>query len=517
MATGTGKSLVIATVCHEIIDAFPETRILCVTHTRELIKQNFQELKGHWPAAPAGINCSGLKCRDWRSQILIASVQSIYKNMDILGKFDLVIIDEAHLMGRAANGMYQKLIHGLREGKPKMRILGLTATPFRLDSGSLTKGKNALFEKVIYKYGMKEGIRDGFLSDMIPKAMAAEIDTKKVKKRGGDFITADLAKAAMRQDKVRRACEEIVEYGAERRAWLVFCINIKHAEAVLAEMIDLGVSAAMVTGETPKTERDAIIRSFAGGELKAVVNVGVLTTGFNVPHTDLIALLRPTESVGLAIQMIGRGSRIAEGKENCLVLDFGRLLKTHGPIDQMEGREPSVNDGEFKEKEKGELVKICPECNAINPRAASECKQCAEKFEIQEREWTHTSAADGESPLLSTQAKPVWANVTGWRFEIGRKQMGAPEYLRITYRYGMFGAANDFLCFEHGGYAAEKASRRWIELTGKREQFTPQTSVEAYERRGELLMPARVQISRDGKYFKVTRLDYAGASDAQAA
>ena len=507
LATGLGKSYVIATVCKEVIAEYSKTRILMAVHNRELVRQNFQELIELWPQAPAGINSAGLNRRDWQSQIIFGSIQSIYKHTDILGKFDLVVIDECHLLPKSASGMYQSLLANLRDGKPKMRVLGLTATPFRLDSGRLDRGESALFEKTVYSYGIAPGIVDGYLSPLITKAMAAEIDTSKVRRRGGEFISGELEAAAMGGDNVSAAVDEIIQYGADRRAWLAFCVGIKHAQAVHGELVRRGIKSAIVASDKrvmPPDERDKRISAFARGDVRCMVNVSMLTTGFNVPHIDLIALLRPTESPGLAIQMIGRGTRLANGKEKCLVLDFGRILKTHGPIDKMEPAEREKR-GNRDGAEPAIRVRICPECNAMMPLTALVCDACGQEFPRQERKAEHDAHADGENVILSTQIKPRWVDVTAWRVSKGKKGEGGPEYLRITYLCGSFGTVNEFLLFDHGGFHPKTAARRWLELSGIREQFTPQTTKEALERKDELLMPAAIQITKDGKYFKVMR------------
>ncbi len=504
LATGLGKSLVAATITKELIDAYVTPRVLYVTHTRELVQQSFQEMIGLWPQAPAGINSAGLGRRDWQSQIIFSGIQSIYRHTGILGPVDLVIVDECQLIPRAAQGMYHQLFASLRERKPKMRVLGLTATPFRLDSGRLDSGDDALFEKTVYKYGIAEGVQDGYLSPLVSKAMTAEIDTSKVHTRAGEFVNAELEAAAMAGANVPGAVDEILAYGEDRRAWLIFCVSIKHAEAVAAEMKRRGVGCGVVTSETPKRQRDDLVSAFSRGDLRALANVNVLSIGFNVPHVDLIALLRPTQSPGLAIQQIGRGTRLAPGKQDCLVLDFGRILKTHGPIDRME-------PPERKKRKKGERalpepIKICPYCNAIMRLGDAVCDQCGKAYPRQPHEVKHDATADGESVILSTQVAPCWVPVTKWRITLhqARKEgQDSRPCLRITYLCGVSGIVNEFLPFEAGKAARAIAGRRWVELCGNQLSFVPQTAQEAFERSRELRRPARISIIKDGRYFRV--------------
>jgi DNA repair protein RadD len=612
LATGLGKSYCIATICRELIADYPKTRILSVVHTRELVRQNAQELFELWPQAPFGINSAGLGQRDWHKQIIFASIQSIHKYPDILGKFDLVIIDECHLLPKSSTGMYQRLLADLRDGKPRMRTLGLTATPFRLDSGWLDRGASAIFEKTVYKYGIAEGIRDGYLAKLSTKSTGntdAEVNTRNVSIRAGEFVTSELEDEAMKT--VRSAIEETIAYGRDRCGWLLFAVGVRHAKAVNDELVRCGVKSALVTGKTPKAERDEIIGGFARGQLRALVNVGVLTTGFNVPHVDLIALLRPTQSPGLAIQMIGRGTRLAPGKENCLVLDFGRILKTHGPVDQM--APPEIERGKGRKRADEERVKICPFCNAANQVTASHCAECDQEFPKEMRVANHEAHADAESSILSNEivkeeavdpwfgaisnaiptlesdgfidgadiyrslpgdrgtaavagrriakimralgytnaskylghyrtvygyersadikpepinspaselkkkdVEPKWLPVTAWRMIVAQKSEEARPYFLITYLCGLSAKVNEFLFFDATGVQAQLAARRWIELTGNFKdgfKFTPQSVKEAFERRAELKMPARIQIRKEGKYFKVLRSDAGGSLD----
>jgi len=519
LATGCGKSLVIAAVCQEILDAYPntgtnKTRILMTTHRKGLIVQNLQELISLWPAAPVGVNSAGLKRRDYQSQILFASVNSIFRNTDLLGKFHLVIVDEAHLISRKSSGMYGKLFAALRERNQKMRVLGLTATAFRVDSGRLDEGPDALFDKTVYSYGIAPAIRDGFLSPLISPTMLTQIDTKGLHRKGGDFVKSELEAAAIADGKVEKACDETIEYGSDRKRWLVFAVSIKHGRLVYEYLLRRGIPTGFVHSQNP--ESDELIRRFRRGELRCLVNIDILTTGSNIPEIDLISIMRASESPGLIVQIIGRGARVADGKENCLILDFGGNLKRHGPLDTMQAKAPSKRKGSGQKEPV--RVKICPECNGMMQLAAEYCPQCGERFPVNERANVDRceAHADAESVILSTQEKPRWVKVVGHSVRLGRKDETSPQYLRVTYLYGISGTVSDFLNFEHGGFQPKYAARRWIQLTGDREQFTPRTSKEAYDRRTEIRRPSMVQVARDGKYFKVLQVAFDPVSGSES-
>ena len=327
LPTGTGKSICIAEFIRRAIRDYSDTRILCITHVRELIAQNYAQLIRLWPDAPAGVYSAGLNRRDLHQQVLFCGVQSTYKRAADIQRADLVLIDEAHLIGRNDAGMYRRFIKELTDINPWLKVVGLTATAYRLDSGYLHKGDGALFDAIAYEANLGDMVEQGYLSPLTTKRTKTTLDVTGVKVRGGEFVAGDLERAVNVQDINEAIAAEIIEKGADRGSWLVFAAGVDHAKALCALLPD----AACVFGETPVAERDQIIGDFKCGRLRALVNVGVLTTGFDAPGVDLIAMCRPTKSTGLYVQQLGRGTRLAEGKENC-ILEGQRVLTDHGLV-----------------------------------------------------------------------------------------------------------------------------------------------------------------------------------------
>ncbi len=188
LPTGTGKSVVIAEFCRQTLKDWPDTKILVVTHVRELIKQNHDELKTLWPEAPAGINSAGLKKRDYDPSIVFCGIQSVHKKASNFVKVDLVLIDEVHLVPRKTNTMYQRFLSNLKIMNPHMRVIGLTATPYRLDSGLLHTGKEALFDAVSYEAELKDMVDQGYLTRLMSKQPKTRLDVSSVSIRGGEFV-----------------------------------------------------------------------------------------------------------------------------------------------------------------------------------------------------------------------------------------------------------------------------------------------------------------------------------------
>lgn len=309
--TAGGKSLVMADFIKGVLEQWPDQRIVIVTHVRELIAQNHAELMTVYPEAPAGIYSAGLGLRQIDARILFAGIQSIHGKAYDVQQADLVLIDEAHLIPRKSNTIYQRFLGDLKIINPRLKIIGFTATPYRLDSGMLHEGKDALFTDIAFEVSVRELIDEGYLCPVISKSAVTELDVTGVGTRGGEFIPSQLKSAVDRDEVTRAAVRELVTYGAARKSWLVFCSGVEHASHVAEALQALGFSCATVFGDTPTHERDRVIAAFKRGEIRALVSMGVLTTGFNAPGVDLIAMLRPTKSTGLYVQMVGRGTQLA--------------------------------------------------------------------------------------------------------------------------------------------------------------------------------------------------------------
>lgn len=487
LPTGAGKSLVVATLMQELIRDYPDMRILCVTHVKELLVQNLQELLGLWPFAPAGLFSAGLGQRDAHSQIIFGGVQTIANKTSRIGHIDLVLIDECHLLPRKADTQYGKLLAGLRAINPDMRLAGLTATDYRLGEGRLTEGEGAMFDAVAYEKPVGELIDEGYLCRPVSKGMATSYDLDGVGKVGGDYNQGKLQAAVDKESVTRAAVDEVIKYGSDRKAWLLFCAGVEHAYHMRDEIRSRGISCEAVAGETPSAERDRILADFKAGRIRAVTNNSVLTTGFNHPGVDLLALCRPTLSTSLYVQMIGRALRNAPGKKDALILDFAGCVRKHGPIDAVRVREPGKGEGDAP-------VKQCPECESLVHASAKVCKDCGYEFPPNE-DAKHAASAD-ITPILSTAA-PVWHAVTGRHFREHPPKPGKPPSIKATYMLGLH-AQNEWICCQHDGYAKAKADR-WWRLHGGALPF-PKTVDEFLDRADELKVTSEIQLRPNGKY-----------------
>jgi len=469
--TGAGKSLICAEICRRLINL----RILVVSHRKEIIEQNAKELH-ELLNCPIGVYSAGLG-KKILHKITCANIQSIYK-LD-LPKTDLIIIDEAHLLSSNADSMYRKFL----EKQPHARVLGLTATPYRMDQGHLV---GDLFSEIVYDIKLPDLIDQGYLSPLISIPSKSKLDFSRVRKSGNDYNLS-----ALEETFFPHTDQQIAEILAtDRKHILVFCSGVKHAREIAA-----AAGGDYVTGEMLPMERDRKINKFKSGETRLLANVDVLTTGFNFPSLDCIVLLRATQSIGLYVQIVGRGSRIADDKENCLILDFGGNIERHGPIDLIEVKAKKGVDAQFSIAP----VKACEQCGAIVAISVMRCPGCGYEFPASSCKLVPQSAA---LPIISTPANRNRKDIDNVDYRIHRKE-GKPPSLRVIYSSGKWDISQ-YLCFEHGGYTAQKANETWGRLRGALP--APATTLEAFHRVAELHVPNAIEIKRDGKYERIVSM-----------
>lgn len=495
LPTGTGKSIVIARICQLCYEWDSDVRILMLTHVQELVEQNFKELIGLWPDAPAGIYSAGLKRREIR-QVTFASIQSMFRKAELLQRVDIVLVDEAHLIPRDDETMYQRLLSDLRIINPDIRIVGLTATPYRLDTGRLDEGPDALFE-IAYEYNVGDAIDEGYLAPLVTKATSSHLDVTGVGTRGGEYIPGELQRRVDRNDLNEAVVGEVIAKAGDRRSWLFFCSGVEHSRHIAEILQQRGVSCGVIHAKTDKEERRAIIADFKAGRLQALASMNVLTTGFNAPGVDLIAMLRPTQSRGLYIQMVGRGTRLAPGKDDCLVLDFARNIETHGPIDvDRQVRKFVCDDGEEGEL-RGAPAKHCPECMTYVFAAVRICPQC-------QYAWPKKPPAiqrkPSEATILERSAPSEWTAVDDMEVSVWHSRSSGVATMKVDYTCGII-RHTEWICFEHTGYAGERAQQWWRRRGGS--EPTPKTVLEAIERAGELCLPDEILVRPEGKFTKI--------------
>lgn len=452
--TAGGKTPIMASICQDAVEQW-NGRVLVLAHVKELLEQTADKLRVVCPEVDFGIYSAGLKRRDTQHSVIVAGIQSVYKRACELDAFDLVMVDEAHLIPLDGDGMYRQFLADAKIVNPNLRVVGFTGTPFRLKTGSICT-PDGILNHVCYEVGVRELIRDGYLCPLITKAGRVKADTAALHIRGGEFVADEVESLMDQETLVRSACAEIVEYTGGRNACLIFASGVQHGQHIV-DMLqrDHGIECGFVCGETPTPQRDATLGRFKVGALKYLCNVNVLTTGFDAPHIDCVALVRPTMSPGLYYQMVGRGFRLHPSKEKCLVLDFGGNVLRHGPVDAVKCNATDRGSGQAPAKE-------CPECQAVIAAGCARCPQCDYVFPPPER--TLHAAKASEAGILSGQVTTTSYSVEdvlyGAHTKRGVSEDG-PRSLRVDYRVGWHEYKSEWICLEHDGYARQKAVAWW--------------------------------------------------------
>ncbi len=452
--TAGGKTPVMATICRDAVQLW-HGRVIILAHVRELLEQAAEKLRAVAPDLPVGIYSAGLNRRDLGYAITIAGIQSVYDKVESIGRADLVIVDEAHLIPPDGEGMYRTFLTGMKALNPLVRVIGLTATPFRMKSGTICAPDNIL-NAICYEVGLRELMVQGYLCPLRTKAGRLKPNTDELRVRAGEFIANEVEAMMDEENLVLSACREIVGYTRDRKSVLIFASGVRHGQHVTEVLRTRHqVECGFVCGETLPFERDETLRRFRSGDFKYLCNVNVLTTGFDAPNIDCVALLRPTLSPGLFYQMTGRGFRLHPGKTDCLVLDFGGNVLRHGPVDALRVAESSTGNGEAPAKE-------CPQCMEIIAAGYATCPACGHAFPPRQRQEHDATATN--AGILSGQPARTDYDVDEVFYSIHTKRGAPPEAprtMRVDYRIGFNEYVSEWVCFEHEGYARQKAVAWW--------------------------------------------------------
>lgn len=535
MPTGTGKSLVIAEFIRRVCTNWPGQRIIMLTHVKELIEQNYDKLMQVWPSAPAGIYSAGVGRKETQYPITYAGIQSIHRVAEQFCHVDLILVDECHLIPKKSNTMYRKFINFLRKVNPNLKVIGLTATPYRVGMGLITD-EDGLFTDVccnmcdldVFNWFFDQG----YLATLVPKSTELQIDVSQARTQQGDFKQSDLQDATDKDYITNAAVSEMVMYAEQeqRKHWLIFGTGIEHVEHIVTELQEQGITATCVHSKMSGEQRDANIKAFMDGEVTALVNNGILTTGFDAPFVDLLGILRATKSPGLWVQILGRGTRpyYAEGydlttqqgrldaiayseKPNCLVLDFAGNTKRLGPIN-----DPVLPKA--KGKGGGDApVRECDKCRTMFHASLRFCPTCGHEYPP---EIKFKSKAGSDILIAKKKKKDDTPIVEVFKvdlltYNLRSGRMGKPSFIEVTYQCGLRRFKQP-LCLEHEGYAFKKARDWWRKATGV-EDSVPHTVQEAIERWVECETPRNIRVWTNRKpYPEIMVVDYKGELDDDA-
>lgn len=509
LPTGTGKSIIIAEFCKTVFRYWPNQRILMLVHVKELVEQNANKLKQLWSEAPLGIYSAGLNSREVYFPIVFGGIASVNSNPEQFGHRDLVIVDEAHCISNSENTMYQKVIVKLKEINPNLKVIGLTATPYRLGQGMITDG--GLFTDICFDLtGMSafnELIAQGFLAPLIPKRTSIELDTSNVGISNGDFKQKELQDAVDIDEITYKAIKELIEYGQSRHCGMVFTTGIKHTENVCSAIQSFGETATFVHSKMPTKERDERLLDFKAGIYKWIVSNGVLTTGFDHPPVDIGGILRPTMSPGLWVQILGRYCRPYDFrinaipgfdyvKENALILDFAGNTKRLGPInDPVKPRKKGQKTGEAP-------IRICPECGVYNHASARKCYACGHEFpEGHSKLFDHA----GTEELIKSDLPLVESFKVDRVFYHKHQKPNSKPILRVSYYSGLR-KFEEFVAIEHPGFAGRKAREWWMQRYPG--PHVPETIDQAMTAISYLKIPKLIKVHTNKKHPEILSHEY---------
>jgi DNA repair protein RadD len=534
LPTGTGKSLVQSGFMVQCLMNWPRLRFLCLTHVKELVAQNAKDTLDYWPTAPIGIYSAGLGQKVAHTPIVFGGVASVVNDIASMGWRDVIFIDECHLVSGKDESMYGAVIAGLRKINPNLKVIGLTATPYRAGHGLITDG-HGLFTDITYDMTTMAMfnllLTQGYLCPInAPSRTSVNVADDNLRMRNGDYRLEDV-QAVMDVDAVTDAAvREMCGYGQSRRAWLTFASGVEHAKHVNDRLLYYGVPSTVVHGELSDKERDKRLEDYQAGRYVSCVNFGVLTTGFNYKAVDMIAHLRKTQSTGLWVQMNGRGTRplyatgydlttdngrfaaVVNGpKPNCLGLDFAGNTKRLGPI----------NDPIIPRKKGNRLVmgmppvKICPQCSYYNHTRASHCCNCSYEFPVN----VNIDATASFDELLRTE-KPVVENFDVKYVTYHRRQYKHGEpFMMVTYHCGAMGIQTfeDKIWLENVGpslgWSRDWWRKRYVgDGTARRPQsfvgYVPISVDEALQLTGYLKTPRTIRVRLDKKESEIIGQDY---------
>ena len=486
--TAGGKTLILSTICRDTVQQW-RGRVLILAHVKELLEQAVEKLCAMAPDLwhQIGVYSAGLRSRDTDHPIIVAGIQSVYKRAAQLDRFDLILIDEAHMLPPDGEGMFRTFLADAKVVNPDVRLVGLTATPYRMTTGVICAPEN-LLNHVCYEVGVRELIVQGYLCPLKTKAGRRKVDTSNLHLRGGEFIAGEVEALMDDESLVGSACAEIVAHTQDRKSVLIFASGVAHALHVQRTLKAMGHECGFVCGEMLPFSRKETLERFKAGQLKYLVNVNVLTTGFDAPNIDCVALLRPTNSPGLFYQMTGRAFRLHPSKKDALILDFGGNVLRHGPVDALQIEQASLpSNGEAPAKE-------CPECQAVVHAAYAVCPECGHVFPPPERErHEHEASTAG---ILSGQVTEMEYEVQDVVYAVHVKRGAPPEAprtMRVEYQLGFNHWQSEWICFEHTGYARARAEDWWQRRSNRPVPETAREAV-ALAQEGALLAPTLIVV-----------------------
>lgn len=499
---GSGKSSMIAMLIQRIMKL--DRRVICLASDKRLIEQNYKEMQGIWPDAPIGIYCAGLNRKDTQPPIIYATIQSVINNPDALGMFHYAIIDECDLLSPDDDTQYRQYIDYLMGWYPSLRVIGYTATPYRMNQGYLWEGEGALFDGVAHSISIKRLLAEGYLCPLVPYQRKG-MDTSKLLIAQGEFDIASQVESLA--DMLPMIADDIVASfkGDNRKKLLAFTPDVETAIDMACLLSERGLLCDHLTSKRTKDEQSSIIAGFKRGDFPALVSVNMVMRGFNVPDIDCVANVRAMTSPALYEQGAGRGMRIHPSKVNTLYLDYGGNIRRHGVITNVipprkrDARQIKMDE----ELNVWESMRHCDACGRVYEPPFPETCECGELIIVPRKPNVneYSATADGKDPM---KEQPVWHDVEWTRYDRHEKEGGTPS---MVVEYNVAGHTYPFkewICLEHEGFARQKAVQ-WWQKNALEGTPTPTTVSDALNLvdAGNIPEATKIQVVREGKFWRI--------------
>lgn len=502
MPTATGKSWVIAGFIQRVFDIAGaygrRARVMMITDDETLIEQNLEKLLKIWPTAPVGVHSAGLNRYDIIPQIIFGGIQSMFRKAGLFGHVDFILIDEAHMVSPKNLTMYRKLLTQLKIVNPNLRVIGFSATCFRMGQGLLTDGEDRLFTDICYDLTNVDMynrlVAEGWLSPLIPQRANYRIDVSGVKITGGEYDEKQQQAAVNKREVTVKVLDEMMDAGANRNRWLIFATGVEHCNDVSTMLRYRGIDAVPIHSKMSDREYEKNFFQYKTGQVRAAVAMNSMTKGVDVPEIDYIAYLRHTNSAAFWVQSLGRGGRVAPwaGKLNCLVSDFTSNTRRLGPINDPVIPRPKIGK---KRRQAGVApVKICgnPKCRCYVHASLAVCNFCGYEFPSSVKFSPDTDGLEVQRGMIEEPRVEEWKIDAITYHILRRRGQTVPPSLMVSYICGLQ-RAPEFLCFEHGAEMGLKAKNWWRERTQPGSPV-PLTVADAYAMSNTIIAPYAIRV-----------------------
>jgi len=525
-----GKTIIFSKIIQRLQRENPNFRTMILVDREILVSQSKDKLEMVAPELKGsiGIVCASVsKTKTLDAPVTIASRQSLVKQLDSFPPVQLIIVDEAHLLGTPHQDslvpdQWGKIITRLKEYNPYVRLIGCTASPYRLGSkgGYIYGNRNRedalpYFDFVDAEITTRELLDGGYITGLTGMAStnsSYQEDLSNISMIAGEYNLGQISTMMCKSVHIRSCVDAWHEYASGRKKTLVFCTSIEHSEQVAQAFIDDDIQALAIHSKLTPIEEASRMQALVNGYAPVFTSVAKLTTGMDVSDIDTIIMARPTKSTALYQQCIGRGQRLAEGKTECLVIDLTGCTTEFGTnMDNLNVSVPrSAGGGEAP-------MKICPGQKADNSICGEAvhaslryCPYCLFEFPITEA----VQAAMGTMEKVEFNKDPVpeTFDVSYIDYQIHTSKKSEKDLIKVTYECGSFSRYYDWICLpdHYSGYAVEKAEAWWEERTA--EPF-PVDVEEFMFLKDELMEPAKIVVQKKGQYGEVTGYQFVEYGD----